>query len=193
MNYLAHLYLAGTHPQALVGALMGDFLKGPVPAHFPQPLRHGIVLHRHIDTYTDAHPQVQRSKQRIRPEWRRYGGILVDMFYDHFLASRWAAYSSRPLPVFAAEVYRILDAQQPLLPARMQRSVTYMIAADLLVSYRDLAGIARALSGIEQRLQRPSTLGQAAADLEQHYSAFGDDFAAFFPDLIAFVAQHEPS
>lgn len=195
MNYLAHLYLAGPqpHPQALVGALMGDFVKGPVPTDYSHRLQQGIVLHRQIDAYTDAHPQVQRSRQRIRPDWRRYGGILVDMFYDHFLACRWQAYSTRPLPLFAAEVYRILTEHQPLLPERMQRSVTYMRDTDLLVSYRDITGIARALAGIERRLRRPSCLGQAAVELEQHYSGFGDDFAAFFPDLIAFVAQHESS
>ncbi len=87
MNYLAHFYLSGEDPHWRVGGLMGDFLRGPVPEALPPGVRAGVMLHRRIDAYTDAHPVVGRSRRRVRPALRRFAGIVVDMSYDHFLAS----------------------------------------------------------------------------------------------------------
>ena len=93
MNYLAHLYLAGNDAEALIGSLMGDFIKGRVDPDLPPVLRQAILQHRRIDSFTDAHPIVRRSKQRVTNEFRRYAGILIDVFYDHFLAREWSQYS----------------------------------------------------------------------------------------------------
>lgn len=157
MNYLAHLYLAGDDSELLIGGLMGDFVKGRVDPARPAAVRAGILLHRRVDSFTDQHPVVRRSKARIDPEFRRYAGILVDLFFDHFLACDWPAYSRQPLPQYARRIYRILNRQLPSLPPRMQHSVLYMVRNDLLVSYREIDGIRRALSGIERRLSRPAS------------------------------------
>jgi len=187
MNYLAHLYLAGNEPDAVIGSLMGDFVKGHVDPALSPALRHAIMQHRRIDSFTDAHPLVRRSKQRIRPEFRRYAGILVDVFYDHFLATEWRSYAEVPLDAFAAYAYDQVSRHLPTLPSRMQRSMHYMVANDLLTSYRTIDGIERALRGIETRLRRPSRLGESVAELENAYGALRDDFIEFFPQLIGFV------
>ena len=189
MNYLAHLYLADDDAESRIGSLMGDFVKGAIGGDLAPAVSWGVRLHRRIDAYTDAHPTVRRSKQRIRPEFRRYAGILVDLYYDHFLALQWDRYSSEPLESFAREVYRILRAHQHGFPARMQRSMSYMVDNELLQSYRHIGGIERALKGIEGRLKRPSRLHEAAYDLEQHYRALESDFEAFFPGLVAYVDE----
>ena len=189
MNYLAHLYLAGDDSELLIGGLMGDFVKGRVDPARPAAVRAGILLHRRVDSFTDQHPVVRRSKARIDPEFRRYAGILVDLFFDHFLACDWPAYSRQPLPQYARRIYRILNRQLPSLPPRMQHSVLYMVRDDLLVSYREIDGIRRALSGIERRLSRPSRLAEAVAELEANYASFREDFAEFFPELSHFARQ----
>lgn len=189
MNYLAHLYLADADHESLIGNLMGDFVKGPVPTELPCKRRLGVILHRKIDTFTDAHPTFITSKRRIGPPFGRYSGILIDLVYDHFLARHWSHYSDQALPDFCSTVYTALDDAYPTLPARMQRSVRYMLANDLLFSYRELAGIERALQGIERRLRRPSGLSLALIELETHYLALETDFSEFFPQLIAFVEQ----
>jgi hypothetical protein len=102
MNYLAHLHLAPDDAAARVGNLLGDFLKPSHAGHLPQALQQGMALHRQIDSHTDSHPLVARSKQRIAAERRRYAGILVDIFYDHFLAQHWPRFSSMPLADFTA-------------------------------------------------------------------------------------------
>ena len=191
MNYLAHLYLGGNAPESMIGAMMGDFVKGSVGDGLPPAISEGIRLHRRIDTFTDAHPTFRTSKRRIAPEYRRYAGILIDVFYDHFLACDWAAYSPVPLDHFARRVYHVMSLHQQGFPPRMQRSTAYMIGTDLLVSYRDIEGIRTALRGIEGRLRRPSQLGLAIAELESNYAQLHADFSEFFPALMQFVADSD--
>jgi acyl carrier protein phosphodiesterase len=86
MNYLAHLYLAGDSPESILGNLIGDFLKGTTVDSYSESIRKGIQLHKQVDRYTDLHDIVRKSKQLISPVNKRYAGIIVDVFYDHFLA-----------------------------------------------------------------------------------------------------------
>jgi acyl carrier protein phosphodiesterase len=187
MNYLAHLYLAGNDAEALIGSLMGDFIKGRVDPDLPPVLRQAILQHRRIDSFTDAHPIVRRSKQRVTNEFRRYAGILIDVFYDHFLAREWSQYSDVSLEAFTDRVYELVGRHRETLPPRMQRSMHYMVRYDLLKSYRSVDGIAQALRGIETRLRRPSRLGDAVVELENSGVGFQRDFSEFFPQLIEFV------
>lgn len=189
MNYLAHLYLADDDPESIIGSLMGDFAKGRIDDQLAPGIRRGIVVHRMTDSFTDAHAIFRGSKRRLRPEFRRYGGILVDLYYDHFLALQWTRYSDVALEDFSRKVYRILEGHRKDLPPRMQRSVSYMIANDLLLSYREVDGIRRALKGIEGRLKRESRLSEAVVDLEHNHQVLAADFSAFFPELIGYVGQ----
>lgn len=191
MNYLAHLYLAGPEPDARLGNLMGDFVKGPVPETLPQAWQAGIVLHRRIDSFTDRHPRVLHSKRRLSPDFRRYGGILIDLFYDHLLAVNWAEFHHQSLDAFTAEVYRLLERRLDELPPRMQHSMAYLLSRDLLRSYRHTSGVARALAGLERRLSRPSNLAAAVSELETHYTGLAADFDDFFPELIAYVEDQK--
>ena len=189
MNYLAHLYLSDGDPESLVGSLMGDFVKGRVDPDLSPAMRWAVLVHRRVDSFTDAHAVFRRSKRRVRPEFQRFAGILVDLYYDHFLARQWTRYSAIPLEDFAQGVYRILQQRQHSFPASMQRSISYMVANQSLQSYQELQGVERALKGIEGRLKRPSRLGEAVVDLQHHHQALADDFATFFPDLIRFVER----
>jgi acyl carrier protein phosphodiesterase len=183
VNYLAHLYLAESDPESLLASLMGDFVRGRLDENLAPAIRRGIQLHRKIDTFTDTHPVVKLSKERIQPYFRRYAAILVDVFYDHFLAKDWALYSPVTLRDFTLLVYQVLQTHYASLPSTMQRSVRYMIANDLLMSYREVVGIGRSLCGIERRLSRESGLGKALVELDRNYELLANDFAIFFPEL----------
>jgi len=191
MNYLAHLYLADATSTSFLGSLMGDFVKGSLDQSLPKNLRVGIIQHRRIDTFTDAHPIVKRSKERISPTFRRYAGILMDVFYDHFLATQWHRFQDQSLDDFTSHVYAHLEQHPHRVPDTMRRTLAYMLQNDLLGSYRTLDGIQGALRGIEGRLKRPSHLGQAMAELEANHDAMLSDFMAFFPELIVFVTNDQ--
>jgi acyl carrier protein phosphodiesterase len=187
MNYLAHLYLAERSAEGLLGSLFGDFVKGPLDDRYPESIRRGIVLHRGIDSFTDAHPLHLESRNRIGPVRRRYAGIIIDVTYDHFLCKYWSDYSRDSLASFVAGVYEILLEHRDDLPGRLRRIAPHMVADDWLSSYGDLANVGRALDGISGRITRTNPLAGAIEEVEASYAALDDDFRRFFPELEAYA------
>lgn len=191
MNFLAHLYLSGNRPGVMVGNFIGDFVKGRhVRERFPPDLAMGIDLHRAIDAFTDGHPIVTRSKQRLRPLFRHYSPVVADMFYDHFLAANWSDYHPLPLADFAANVYDLLNSYLEVLPPAVQRLLPYMVKGNWLVSYAEPEGIHKALSGMAARTPYESGMEKAGNVLQAHYGDFREEFMEFFPEIEAYAADY---
>jgi len=189
MNWLAHLYLSEPDPAFRLGNLLPDLIPARSLTSLPAEFQKGVGQHRRIDAFTDSHPVVRRSIQRIEPSSRRFGGILCDIFYDHFLARDWASYSSQLLPEFARTIYASFDQYRASIPPDACLLLDQMRTADWLCSYRELAGVSRALERIGSRLRRPVPLAHAISALEHNYDAFHSDFRAFFPELQSHVSS----
>lgn len=189
MNYLAHLFLSGRTAQALIGGLLGDFVKGAIGDRYDDRVRKGISLHRKIDRYTDDHEVVVASRRLVSNERRRFAGIMVDVFYDHFLACHWSRYAAVPLDEFTREVYTLLVQHQHDFPPRLQQVVPRMVHDDWLGSYRELRHVGAALDGISRRLRRSNTLAGGLGELEANYVGFEQHFLAFFPQLMGHVGR----
>jgi acyl carrier protein phosphodiesterase len=188
MNWLAHLYLSETQPEFRIGNLLPDFLPIGELAQFSSEIQRGIAQHRKIDEFTDAHPIVRNCISRMPPPHRRFGGVLLDIFFDHFLARNWALYSSKSLPDFANEVYVSFDKIQEALPSRVLFNLRRMQEHDLLCSYQEIAGVSLALQRIALRLKRPTELEKSISMLEQNYDDYASSFRVFFPELQRHVA-----
>lgn len=189
MNYLAHLFLSGRTAEALVGGLLGDFVKGAIGDQHDARVRKGILLHRKIDRYTDDHEVVVASRRLVSKERRRFAGIMVDVFYDHFLARHWSRYAAVPLEEFTREAYAILLQHHHDFPQRLQHIVPRMVHDDWLGSYRELWRVGAALDGISRRLRRSNTLTGGLGELEANYVRFEEHFLAFFPELMLHVGR----
>jgi len=189
VNYLAHLYLSPPQDDAWLGSLLGDFVKGPLGERYRGPVAAAITLHRRLDTFTDAHAAVQRSKSRVSAARRRYAGIMIDVFYDHFLARSWAEFHDEPLDHFTARVYALLERRHAELPQRLQSVAPRMRARDWLGSYARIENVGRALDGIGTRLKRENRLGGSGEELCAQYAGFEADFRAFLPEVRAFAAR----
>jgi len=186
VNFLVHLFLSGDTPELLVGNLMGDFVKGRLDGRFPPGIERGIWLHREIDSFTDRNQHFLRSKRRLDKLFGPYRGVLIDLFYDHFLAAHWEDYADVPFSLFLSGAWRILCEHKALLPDRLQHIMPFMFR-DWLPSYRDIKGIALVLHRISRfRLKRTNRLGEGAEELSRHYGALYEDFQNFFPELLAF-------
>ncbi|GFO65622.1 ACP phosphodiesterase [Geomonas paludis] len=188
MNYLFHLYLSGDDPAILTGNFMGDFVKGPLAGRFPERLGRGLALHRRIDSFAQGHPAFTASRLRIAPEFGLYRGILVDLYYDHFLASAWRQWHEEPLPVYLRRVRKIVEGNRALLPERLQRLVP-VIFEDMIPSYLSTDGIADALQRMSRRVPRINPLAGGGRELTRNYHALQEDFLQFLPDAARHSTQ----
>lgn len=189
MNFLAHFLLSANEDDLRLGNLLGDVVKGRVERYdhpgVSERMRTGIRLHRTIDSFSDGHPVVRRSKQRIAARYGRLSGVIVDVYYDHVLAREWATHGEATLPAFADDVYRTLRANLDRLPAEVHPLVQAMARGDWLAGYADIANIDRALRGMARRARVAAGIGTAAEELARDYDALAVDFAEFFPELRA--------
>lgn len=186
MNYLAHSYLSGSHKEVLIGNFIADAVKGKAIDDYTFGIRQGIALHRAIDDYTDHHPIQKESRLRLQDRYGHYSGVLVDIYYDHFLAKNWKDYSDKTLAGYTAEVYTLLSSRREILPEKIQYMLEYMIPQNWLLNYAKLEGIKKVLSGMARRAQFDSHMEHGVEELKKYYSEFEAEFRAFFPECIEF-------
>lgn len=189
MNFLAHIYLSGKDEDLIIGNFIADSIKGKKYLNYPPRIQKGILLHRAIDYYTDTHPVVKKSSSRLFPNYSHYSSVIVDIFYDHFLAANWKDYSDESLESYIAHFYLLLEKRFSVLPAPVQRFFPYMVEENWLLSYATISGIKRILYQMNQRTGGKSKMDLATEDLRKYYREFETDFQQFFPDLQKFSNQ----
>ncbi len=190
MNILAHLYLSGESKEVMLGNFIADFVNGEEAAEYQRPIYLGILLHREIDRFTNSHLLFSQSKKKLWQRHRHYSSVIVDIFYDHFLAKNWLDYSSIELQKFSDHAYSTLQGFEESLPAKAKYVLPHMISNNWLVNYAKLDGINRAMQGLARRASFQSEMAKALEDLENHYDSFERDFTAFFPDLVSHSKIH---
>ncbi len=189
MNFLFHLHLSGDDPDILTGNLMGDFVKGRIGDEYPSRLRSGIVLHRRIDSFAQVHPLFRQSRERIDPRYGLWRGVLVDLFYDHFLSAEWSQWSPEPFDAYLVRAREMVEGNRRFLPETM-REVVPVIFEELIPSYREVEGIGRALVRMAaRRVRRPNPLPGGEEELVRHYAGFRDDFRGFMLEVRRFAAD----
>jgi acyl carrier protein phosphodiesterase len=193
MNFLAHALLAGEAPALIVGGVVGDWIKGHLPAGLPDDLARGAALHRAIDHFAETHPAFCRSRTRVSPARRRYAGVLVDVFYDHLLAQNWATIHPQPLHEYCETVYDLIEARLPDLPADSHPALKLMAQEDWLTSYAQIEGIADVLARMSRRARQPNPLLHGEQELLADVEGFTGDFHDWLADTREFCRQWRDS
>lgn len=187
MNFLAHLYLSGDDEDLILGNFIADMVKGRQIEKFSPGIVKGIKMHRRIDQYTDDHPVVAQSKNRLRNKYRHYSAVVVDLYYDHFLAKHWNDYSKTSIDSFISNAYNVLMVNYLLLPSRAQRILPFLIGSNWLVNYGNLQKLQKNFESLASRTPFESKMELAVNDLVANYNEFSGEFREFFPQLINFV------
>ncbi|PUA29490.1 MAG: hypothetical protein B0W54_02565 [Cellvibrio sp. 79] len=190
MNWLAHAYLSKPNIEFRVGNILPDLVSITELRKFTPPFQEGIICHKAIDAFTDSHPIVKNSISRMPANYRRYGGILTDVFYDHFLAKNWAAYSTIGLNEFSKNFYRDLERIERDVPEDIFYKFKRMFEHNIFETYTDISGINVALQRIDSRLRRPANLGAATAILIENYDLVEMEFTLFFAELRTSIEPH---
>nr|WP_315199246.1 acyl carrier protein phosphodiesterase [uncultured Flavobacterium sp.] len=183
MNFLAHIYLSGENDLIKIGNFMADGIRGKQFENYPLDIQKGILLHRFIDTYTDAHPIFRKSTKRLHENYHHYAGVIVDIFYDHFLAKNWSNYSDESLVNFTNRFYQSLRDNYDFLSERTKGIMPYMIEYNWLISYQTVEGIHKILTQMDSRTKNESKMRFASNELVEYYNDFELEFSTFFEDM----------
>lgn len=188
MNYLAHAYLSFNNPSLLVGNMISDFIKGKKQFSYPLPIQKGITLHRHIDTFTDAHDVTKRLKSFFRSQYRLYSGAFADVVYDHFLANDTSEFKDDgALNRFAQSSYIKLDGYEQLFPPVFANMFPYMKMQNWLYNYRYRWGIEKSMAGVARRAAYLNDSSMAFYIFNNNYESMQECYEAFFPDIKNFA------
>lgn len=189
LNFLAHLYLSESCPKIMIGNFIADHIKGNQFTHLDPKIQLGIKLHRQIDTYTDTHEITRRSKRRLHKRYGLFAGIVIDIFYDHYLAKNWKNYSAIPLKIYVNSVYNLVNSYKEILPEKTVQIIPYMVKYNWLYNYKYKEGIKSVLEGMNKRTNKIGQIDLAINDLRILDKDFEIDFESFFDDLQIFSHQ----
>lgn len=162
---------------------MADSIRGHGYDIYPEEIRKGILLHRSIDSFTDAHPVYRQSKHRLHEKYGHYSGVIMDIFYDHFLAKNWSEYSNESLEDYADNFYQLLKDNYETLTERVKGMMPYMIARNWFVSYASLAGLEMIMFQMDHRTKNRVAMHESMVELQEFYSEFETEFKLFFEEL----------
>ncbi len=189
MNYLAHLYLSGESDEIKLGNFIGDFVKGNKYQHYPEMVSYGIQLHRSIDSFTDNHPDVKECIQLLKPGYGRFSGVVMDIFFDHFLAANWKDYSTVTLRQFAKQSHSVFISNFMMLPLRVKQFLPFLIQHRRLESYAKKENLFHVLEIMSNRTSLPANSEWAMTMLHQEYDQFERLFRRFFAELMEYVER----
>lgn len=183
MNFLAHIYLSGENDLVKIGNFMADSIRGHSYEAYQEDIQKGILLHRSIDSFTDMHPIYRQSKHRLHEKYGHYSGVIMDIFYDHFLAKNWQKYSNESLEAYADDFYQLLRDNYDLLTDRIKGMMPYLIARNWFVSYASLSGLEMIMFQMDHRTKHRVAMNESMVELERFYSEFENEFMLFFEEL----------
>lgn len=189
MNFLGHLYLAGDDPQIRIGNFIADHIKGIPLTHFPAQVTRGIMMHRAIDYHTDTHPALVECRSMLRPGYRKYAGVVLDVLLDYFIAQNWESYSPLPLKPFIYRFYLQLIRYWRILPPYWKRLLPTFIKDNRIYRYRHLDGICESLDIMARTTSLPDASDFARRTVEENYEEMNERIMEFMPDIISAMHQ----
>jgi len=183
MNFLAHIYLSGDNDLVKIGNFMADSIRGHSYEAYQEDIKKGILLHRSIDSFTDMHPIYRQSKHRLHEKYGHYSGVIMDIFYDHFLAKNWHLYSDEKLEDYATNFYTLLTNNRELLTEKVQNMLPSMIGRNWLVRYATIEGLEMIMFQMDHRTMNRVDMHESIVELKQYYTEFDTEFQLFFEEL----------
>lgn len=185
MNWLAHIYLSDEDDESRLGGLLGDFLGNmDWKTIYSEAIKQGIKRHLEIDNFTDMHPVFKKSCKRISAKNSLFAHVLIDIFYDHFLAKNWDDYSHVLLNDFVSSFYNVLQEYRKILPDRLKIIAPFLIRENWFCSYQNIQGIRNVLYRLSRRIKQQNSIMESIIELQRNYSSLENDFRVFFSEVV---------
>ena len=194
MNFLCHSEIAlfiseqrasftDLQPGMLAGAVLGDFIKGPIKETWDPDLALGIKLHRKIDAISNEDPMIKRACNRFPSRIRRIAPILIDIISDYFLANNWNMFQQTELETFSKKCHLALDRHKEYGDMRFVRFLGYMRQQSLLLNSGSWQSIERVTSSILKRLGKEKELKFTMDAMQSSKLELSEDFNLYYPRI----------
>lgn len=184
MNYLAHQFLSFQNADLQLGNLYGEIVRGKDFENFTGDLRKGILLHRSIDTFTDANEIVKKSSKKFHDKYGKYAPIIVDVVYDYYLIKNWHLFTDLDFEEFTENAYQLFRTHFEEFPPKLQYIIKHLLDYDWFHNYQSLEGIGKTLDGISQRSKFQNNIGASVKEIKENYEELNQEFQVFFPELV---------
>lgn len=162
--------------------MISDHVKGKQKERFSTGIQKGIHLHRVIDAYTDDHPASKEAKTFFKPHYRLYSGAIVDIIYDHFLATDKAEFPANVLYNFSIDTYATLDPYKEIFPDRFGKMFPWMKKQNWLYNYRHKEGIQKSMNGLMHRASYIQEMNTAFSLFGEYYERLKECYNNFWTD-----------
>ncbi len=182
MNFLGHIFLTPEDDEILLGNFIADSVKGKPDTLYSGRIADGIRFHRAIDAFTDSHEVVKKGVERFRSTQGRYAPVVIDVIYDHVLASQWNQFHDVALEPFSLSVYARLAPHQSRFPARVKHYFPYMRSQNWLFNYQFQWGIKKSLEGLDTRSVNQTQMHLALDVYSEFETEFKNEFKLFIAD-----------
>jgi acyl carrier protein phosphodiesterase len=189
MNLLAHQLLSKNETELAIGNFIADAVKGKQYLNYSEGIQNGILLHRRIDFFMDHNEITIKGMKRLRADFSKYSTVIIDVFYDHFIAKNWEVYHHLSLLDFTQKQYQILLAHIDQIPDRLRMMLHYLEKENWMYEYRKIEGIENALLGISRRIKHDFQLDKSVKILIEHYDEYEAEVSAFMPIISAKIPE----
>jgi len=184
MNYLAHVYLSRENIDLAIGNFIADNIKGNNYKKFNINWQKGILLHRFIDSYTDSHYIFREHSKLFFDSHRHYSRVLIDIFYDHFLAKNWKKYSHISLENFEFDFCKSLAQNLNKFPNEMSNKIRFFICQKWFTKYSSIKGLIYILEKMDNKTQYESKFATSIEKFISFAPEMESQFFIFFEDMI---------
>ena len=184
MNYLAHVYLSRENIDLAIGNFIADNIKGNNYKKFNINWQKGILLHRFIDSYTDSHYIFREHSKLFFDSHRHYSRVLIDIFYDHFLAKNWKKYSRISLENFEFNFCKSLAQNLNKFPNEMSNKIRFFICQKWFTKYSSIKGLIYILEKMDNKTQYESKFVTSIEKFISFAPEMESQFFIFFEDMI---------
>jgi acyl carrier protein phosphodiesterase len=190
LNLLGHAALASLDPEALIGNLGGDLIKGRLENRFSPDLERGLRSHRLIDAFSDSHPSQKELSRHMPPTLKRFTGIISDIAFGRILAQQWNRRMALPFPEFKREIYDRLGQLPSNLPENLIAFADRIKAKDLIANSFSKTYLDNAFGYLSRRFP---PIVDAPHEIQANPAVFQHAFEAVWPDLINELRGRDPS
>lgn len=176
----------------MLANLFGDFVKGTDYSYLPPIVQQGVHLHREIDDFIDHHPLITDLRLKLYDDLPKIAGIAIDLYMDHLLAKKWAAFHHSSLQEFTQTFFDYalrpssvsIDQHQGTFnyPNEFVNLIEIMHHKKWLTRYEQLEGLEMASTGLSRRISFSNNLFEAKEVFLLHKTIIAEVFDNYMID-----------